>query len=291
MIGSALTPILAHAGHRVIKLTRAAAAAPDARAFWNPATGMIDLTRADSLEAVVHLAGESIAQRWTPAAQARIRDSRIRGTKLLCEALTRLPRPPRVLLSASATGYYGHRGDEMLDESSAPGTGFLAEVTREWETATQSAMDAGIRVVHLRLGIVLASEGGALAKMLPAFRLGLGGRLGDGKHYWSWIALADALRVITHALASETLVGPFNVVAPNPVTNREFTEALGAVLRRPTIFTVPALAVKLLFGEMGREALLGSARVRPVKLAQSGFNFQFPELAPALQHLLATQLA
>jgi hypothetical protein len=286
LIGTALEPSLTANGHRVVKLSRGTV--PDRPgATWDPAEGKIDLSKAGPLDVVVHLAGETIAQRWTAESKRRIHDSRVNGTRLLCEALVKLSKPPRLFVSASACGFYGDRGAEWLDESSTPGTGFLAEVSREWEAAAAPAIERGLRVVHLRLGIVLAAQGGALKKMLPAFKLGLGGRLGGGRSYWSWIAIDDVVSAIHHVLATESLSGPLNVVSPHPVTNLEFTGTLGRVLRRPTIFAVPRFAVELLFGEMGREALLASFRVKPSKLIGAGFNFRFPELEPALRHLLA----
>ena len=287
LIGSALKPVLLAAGHRVLELRRQIDDRAGPQATWNWEAGQIDLSRCGQLNAVIHLAGEGIAQRWTSAAKVRIRDSRVLGTRLLCEALADLPQPPKVFICASAAGFYGNRGDEILDEQSAPGTGFLAGVCREWEAAAASVQQCGIRVVHLRLGIVLTPEGGALAKMLPAFRLGLGGPLGDGKQIWSWIAREDVLRVIEHALTDERLAGPVNTVAPQAVTNREFARTLAAHLHRPCFLTMPAIAVKILFGQMGEAALLASARVRPGKLEQSGLVFQHPELAPALQWQLA----
>lgn len=288
LIGSALRPVLLAGGDHVIELRRRAVAGQETRAAWDLESGVVDLRRCGPLEGVVHLAGETIAQRWTPAAKARIRDSRVRGTRILCEALAKMSQPPEVLVCASATGFYGNRGDEVLDEQSAPGKGFLADLCREWEAAAAPARDRGIRTVHLRLGIVLTPKGGALAKMLPAFRLGLGGPLGDGEQYWSWITLDDLLRVVLHALKDERLSGPVNVVAPQAVTNREFAEVLGAVLRRPSFLRVPAFAVRFLFGEMGEETVLASAKVRPATLGQSGFVFAFPELASSLRHLLGT---
>lgn len=286
LIGRALTAFLSTGGHKVIPLIRSSPKAGVGQAIWNPASGKIDLSHAGPIDAVVHLAGETVAQRWTPAAKARIRESRACGTRLLCEALAALPQPPRVLVSASGAGYYGNRGEEFLDEQSTPGSGFLAEVSREWEAATQLAAARGIRVVNLRIGIVLTPTGAALAKMLTPFRLGLGGPFSSGKQYWSWLALDDLLGVIHHALITEPLCGPVNSASPNPVTNCEFTKTLGAVLRRPTVFTVPAFAVKLLLGEMGEEALLSSIKLKPARLEESGFRFQFPELEPALRHLL-----
>jgi hypothetical protein len=234
----------------------------------------------------VHLAGENIAGRWTREKKTRIRESRVRGTRLLSTTLAGLPRPPKVLVCASATGYYGNRGEEVLDESSPGGSGFLAGVCRDWEEAAIPAAEKGIRVVNLRFGIVLTAQGGALAKMLPAFRLGLGGKLGNGQQYWSWIVIDDLLSIIERALNREDLSGPINTVSPHPVTNQDFTRTLGAVLRRPNFFTVPASAVRLLFGEMGEEALLSSARVNPALLERVGFNFRFPTLELALRHLL-----
>ncbi|HUL51389.1 MAG TPA: TIGR01777 family oxidoreductase [Candidatus Nitrosotalea sp.] len=286
MIGSALTPFLTSRGHHVVKLVRSGAR-PDIRsAHWDPAAGKIDLKGAGPLDAVVHLAGETIGSRWTAERKRRIRESRIQGTRLLCEALGRLSQRPRTLISASAVGFYGDRGEEWLEEESGAGQGYLAELSGDWEAATATATRSGIRVVHLRFGIVLAPRGGALAKMLPAFKWGLGGKLGGGGHYWSWIAIDDVLGAIQHILKAGTLNGPVNAVSPNPVSNLEFTRTLGRVLRRPTVFAVPRFALELLFGEMAREALLSSARVKPAKLLADGFEFLFPELEPALRHLL-----
>jgi hypothetical protein len=247
----------------------------------------VHLDPAVPLDAVVHLAGENIAQRWTRAARERIRQSRVSATRLLCEALSHLPKPPRTLVCASATGFYGDRGDAILDERSGPGTGFLAEVCQEWEAATAPARECGVRVVHLRLGIVLARHGGALARMLPAFRLGLGARLGGGGQYWSWIALEDVVRVVDLALRDDQLVGPVNTVAPEATTNAGFTKALGRALCRPAFLSVPAFAVAALFGQMGREALLASARVRPERLLAIGFKHRFPDLDAAFNGILA----
>jgi uncharacterized protein (TIGR01777 family) len=282
LIGSAVTPALEASGHRVVKLRRGAGSG----ATWNPAEGKIDLAPALPLDAVIHLAGENIGARWTVDRKRRIRESRVAGTQLLAETLASLPSRPKVLVCASATGFYGDRGDEWLDESSPLGRGYLAEVCRDWEAASAPAETAGIRVVRLRFGIVLAREGGALAKMLPAFRLGLGGRLGDGRQYWSWIALEDAVAALLHALACESLCGPVNAASPQPVTNREFTATLGRALRRPTLFAMPRFAVNLLFGEMGREAMLASCRARPAKLLSGRFQFQFPDLERALRWTL-----
>ena len=287
LLGSAVAPALESCGHRVVKLRRDGGTG----ATWNPAEGKIDLTPALPLDAVIHLAGESIGARWTAERKRRIRESRVAGTRLLAETLATLPARLKVLVCASATGFYGDRGDEWLDESSPPGHGYLAEVCREWEAASAPAEAARIRVVRLRFGIVLARQGGALAKMLPAFRLGLGGRLGDGRQYWSWISLEDAVATLAHALKRESITGPVNAVSPQPVTNREFTAALGRVLHRPAFFTMPRLAVNLLFGEMGREAMLASCRARPAKLLAGGFQFQASDLETALRRMLVNPSA
>jgi len=286
LIGSALAPFLAGNGHKVVTLPRLTDTADVSTLSWSPSAGRIKLAGAGQIDAVIHLAGESIARRWTPAVKARIRGSRIDGTRLLSEVLARQSPPPEVLISASATGFYGNRGGEFVDERTPAGHDFLAEVCRDWEAATLPASQHGIRVVNLRLGIVLTPRGGALGKMLPAFRLGLGGKLGSGRHYWSWIGLQDLLNIFQHMLANKSLAGPVNAVSPNPATNQEFTKTLGKVLARPTVFSVPSFAVNVLFGEMGQTALLGSCRVRPARLQQAGFEFKFPDLEMALTNLL-----
>jgi hypothetical protein len=253
---------------------------------WDPAAGRLDPARLEGLDAVVHLAGENIAGRWTAAKKARIRSSRVEGTRLLAEALAGLKRPPKTLLCASAIGYYGDRGAELLREESPAGTGFLAEVCREWEAAARPAAEKGLRVVHLRIGVVLSPAGGALARMLMPFKLGLGGRIGSGSQFMSWIASDDLSGVIRHALTTESLRGPVNAVAPQAVTNLEFTQTLGRVLRRPTPFPMPAFAARLAFGEMAEALLLASARVEPTRLVASGYRFRAPELEGALRHLL-----
>jgi hypothetical protein len=285
-VGSVLIPFLQRDGHEVVKLGRGASPTGSSP-WWDPGAGKIALSCGAPFDAVIHLAGETIAQRWTSAAKARIHNSRVAGTRLLVGALGGLANPPEVLICASATGYYGNTGEEWRDERSPPGNGFLADVCREWEAATQVVVERGIRLVNLRLGIVLAATGGALGKILPVFRLGLGGKPGNGKQYWSWIALEDLLAIIRHVLLNASLQGPVNAVTPYPVTTAEFTRVLGTVLRRPTLFTVPAFAVKLLFGEMGETALLGSSRVRPARLEEAGFRFQYPQLEGALRHLLS----
>ena len=225
----------------------------------------------------MHLAGENIAAgRWTEATKARIKESRIRGTRLLCESVARLHRPPKVLVCASAIGYYGDRGVSVVDEDSSPGAGFLAEVCREWEAATAAARASGIRVVQLRLGVVLTAAGGALAKLLLPFQLGAGGRLGSGEQYMSWVSIDDVIGAILHVLRTDTLQGPVNAVAPHPVTNQEFTKTLGRVLMRPTLFPVPAVAARLAFGEMADEMLLASTRVAPTRLAVDALRLPPP---------------
>jgi uncharacterized protein (TIGR01777 family) len=287
LIGSALVPFLTTGGHRVVRLVRSKPKPGAAEVHWEPEAGNIDTAGLAGLDAVVHLAGENIAAgRWTSAQKARIRNSRVNGTRLLCESLARLAQPPKVLLCASAIGYYGDRGQEILQEDSPPGSGFLAEVCCEWEAATAPAAQRGIRVAHLRNGLVLSPAGGALAKMLLPFRLGAGGILGSGKQYWSWITLDDVVGAIHHALITDTLQGPVNVVAPHAVTNREFTKTLGSVLARPTLFPVPAFAARLAFGEMADELLLASTRVEPKQLLATGYTFHYPELDGALRHLL-----
>ncbi len=287
LVGSALTPVLASLGHDVMPLVRRRPAAGERVLAWDPERGMIDCDGLEGIDVAIHLAGESVFGRWSPAKKRRIRESRVQGTRLLSDALAGLTRPPKTLLAASAIGYYGDRGDEAVSEWSAPGEDFLAYVSRDWEGATTAAARAGIRVVNMRFGVVLAAAGGALAKMLPAFRFGLGGRVGSGNQYLSWITLDDTLNAIVHVLATPRLVGPVNLTAPNPVTNREFTRALGQVLRRPTVLTVPTFALRIAFGTEGAAMLQGGQRVLPGCLQASGFQFRFDTLEPALRHLLA----
>lgn len=286
-IGSALTEYLEALGHHVRPLVRPGRQVRDGIA-WDPERGEIDLAELEGVHALIHLAGENVADgRWTEAKKARIRASRVRGTELLANSLPKLREPPKVWVSGSATGFYGDGGSRELDESSGPGRDFLASVVVAWEEAAKPAVAAGIRVVHPRFGIVLSPEGGALAKMLTPFKLGLGGRLGSGEQYMSWIALLDAVRALVHLMDHEGLQGPFNVTAPEPVTNREFTRALGEALRRPTALPVPAAFMRLAFGEMADAALLSGARVKPRRLLESGFQFQHPALGELLDQLLA----
>jgi uncharacterized protein (TIGR01777 family) len=252
---------------------------------WDSASG--EITTDGPIQAIVHLAGESIAGgRWTESRKRLIRDSRVDPTRRLCEALARRSPKPAVLICASAIGYYGSQGDIVLTENSPSGEGFLPDVCRQWEAATLPAAEAGIRVVNLRIGMVLGRKGGALASMLTPFRLGLGGVVGSGRQYWSWIAIDDLVGAMQHAIVTRAISGPVNATAPNPATNREFTKALGRVLRRPTIVPMPAFAARLALGPMADDLLLASARVVPSRLLESGYQFRFPELEPALRHEL-----
>jgi uncharacterized protein (TIGR01777 family) len=285
LVGSALLPFLASAGHSVTRLVRSSPSGDDV--FWDPAEGVRDHSRLEGVDAVVHLAGENIAAgRWTVRRKEEIRRSRVEGTRRLGESLAKLSHRPKVLVSASAIGFYGNRGDEILTEGSRPGSGFLVRVCQEWEAATDSASRAGIRVVCMRFGMILSPAGGALKKMLLPFRLGAGGRLGSGEQYVSWVAIDDTVGAIHHALRTESLQGPVNVVSSNPVTNAEFTRTLARVLSRPAILPVPASAARLVFGELADALLLGSQRVMPSRLQASGYRFQYPELEGGLRHLL-----
>ena len=284
LIGSALVPELEATGHTVTRLSRSHSGADTVR--WDPSAGTID-GDLEGTEAVAHLAGESIAQgRWSPDKKRRILDSRVQGTRLLAERLSALAAPPKVVVSISAVGYYGDRGDEVLTEESVPGTDFLARVCREWEAAAEPARRAGIRVVHPRLGIVLSPQGGALGTTLPIFKLGGGGKIGSGRQWWSWVALDDVVGSIVHALTAETVEGPVNVGSPNPMTNAEYTEVLGKVLGRPTVLPLPAPAARIMLGEVADALLLASQRMRPAKLEATGYAFRYPQLQGALRHLL-----
>jgi hypothetical protein len=287
LVGSALAPFLTTAGHQIVRLVRSAPRPDSDELQWDPERGVQDLTRLEGIDAVVHLAGANIADgRWTPERKRLIRESRVKGTRALCEALATLSNPPKTLICASAIGYYGNRGVDVLREDSAPGAGFLAEVCKEWEAATQPAAAKGIRVAHARMGVVLTSAGGALAKMLLPFRLGVGGVIGDGSQYMSWIALDDVIGALHHVLITEDVRGPVNIVTPTPVTNHEFTKTLGRVLKRPTVLPVPAFAARLGFGEMADELLLASTRVEPRRLLATGYEFRYPTLEEALRQVL-----
>lgn len=291
LVGQALVPFLTTGGHEVLRLVRRPTRDPG-EVHWDPSSGALDHGAIDGVDAVVHLAGANIAAgRWSPARKAALRESRIGPTRLLAQTLAGLPRPPRVLVSASAIGIYGHRGDAWLDESSPPAADFLGALASDWEQAATSAADAGIRVVSLRTGIVLTPSGGALGRMLPAFRAGLGGRLGSGRQWTSWIALDDLICAIHFLATTPGLAGPFNAVAPSPVTNDTLTRTLAAVLGRPAVLPVPAAALRLLFGEMADAALLSSTRVKPARLTEAGYAFRFPDLEGALRHLLGRDLS
>jgi uncharacterized protein (TIGR01777 family) len=289
LVGGALVPALTSQGHEVARLVRPSSRAPGggAAVSWDPEAGRIDAAALEGIDAVVHLAGESIAaRRWSEAQKARIRDSRVKGPRLRAEALAKLQHRPRVLVSASAIGFYGDRRDEIVREESASGGGFLAEVCRAWEAAARPAEDAGIRVVFLRSGMILSPKGGALAKILTPFKLGAGGPIGNGRQWMSWITVEDEVGAIRHALAQEGLRGPVNCVSPRPVTNHAFTKSLGRALHRPTIFPMPAFAARLAFGEMADELLLSSTRVEPGRLLATGYSFAHPDLDTAFRLIL-----
>ncbi|MBW7905689.1 MAG: TIGR01777 family oxidoreductase [Phycisphaerae bacterium] len=283
LVGGQLCAFLSTGGHDVRRLVRRPAS-DDTEIAWLPETGQLDAAALDRCDAVIHLGGESIAGgRWTGTRKQAIRRSRVASTRLLSDTLARLRHPPATFLCASAVGIYGDRGDELLNEESLPGDGFLSEVCREWEAAAERAAAAGTRVACLRLGVVLSRRGGALAAMLPVFRAGLAGPLGDGRQYMSWIALEDAVAAIHHVLWQPALRGPVNLTAPHPATNRGFTRALGGVLRRPAFVPAPAAAIRLGLGEMGQALLLEGQRVAPGRLLASGFAFSFPSLEEALR--------
>ena len=285
-IGSALVPFLTAGGHTVRRLVRSEPTG-EAEFRWQPESESIDMKGLEGVDVVVHLAGENIAAgRWTPAKKARILDSRVKGTRLLCESLAELAEPPKVLVCSSGVGYYGARVEGVVNEESPLGDGFLADVCHQWEAAAAPAVEKGIRVVNLRTGIVLDLAGGTLARMLTPFKMGVGGKLGNGKQYISWLALDDILEIIHHTLVTEGLRGPVNAVTPEPVTNIQFTKTLGRVLGRPTIFPMPTFAVHLIFGEMADETLLSSIRAEPAQLLESGYTFRYPELEGALRHIL-----
>jgi uncharacterized protein (TIGR01777 family) len=283
-IGAALLRALKAQGAAITRLVRNSATSNE-QIVWDPSRPLSP-DSVSGFDAVIHLAGESIVGRWTDAKKRRILDSRSQGTGHLAEAVAKASQPPRVFVSASAVGFYGNRGDEILSEDSPSGEGFAADICRQWEAATQPAAKAGIRTAQMRIGVVMSADGGALPKMLTPFRLGLGGRLGNGRQWWTWVSVRDVVGAIQHVLNHESLSGPVNTVAPNPVTNAEFTRILASVLNRPAIFPMPAFAVRLIFGEMGEELFLGSQRVEPAKLAATGYRFQHPDLKNALKEIL-----
>jgi uncharacterized protein len=284
LIGAALCDELETSGHEVVRVVRSGPPASGSIG-WDPSAGAIDAAGLEELDAVVHLAGESIgSSRWTETQKAKILDSRVHGTTLLARTLARLSSPPRVLVSGSAIGFYGDRGDEELTEASSSGEGFLADVVRRWEAAVKEAEDAGIRVVRARTGIVLSKRGGALSRMLLPFKLGLGGRFGSGRQFWSWISISDEVGAILHAVSNDALRGPVNLTAPHPVTQADFAATLGRVLNRPTFIPTPTFGVKAVYGsQLVDETLTGGQRVLPAKLLSSGYAFLHPTLEEALR--------
>jgi uncharacterized protein (TIGR01777 family) len=287
LVGKALVASLTRDGHEVVRLVRHERAFGSLEVEWHPNQGHVDAAHLEGFEAVVHLAGESIASaRWTREKKRAIHDSRVKGTSLLSDALAHVARPPSVFVSASAIGYYGNRGDELLSETSAPGNDFLSGVCVDWENAAKPAAEKGIRTAYARFGIILDANEGALGKMLTPFRLGLAGKVGSGKQWMSWIALGDVINALKFLVTDPLTHGPVNIVAPNPVTNAEFTETLGRVLSRPTVIPIPAFGARLAFGEMADALLLSSQRVDPGVLQDRGFPFTWPTLEPALRYLL-----
>lgn len=286
LIGSALTGALEAAGRRTLRLVRRPPRSSN-EVGWDPAADSLDRAALSGVDAVVHLAGENLASgRWTPERKRRLHDSRVLGTRLIAEAIAASAPAPAVLVSASAVGYYGDRGDTVVTEDDGVGAGFLARLAEAWEQATRPAADRGVRTVLLRFGVVLTPSGGMLQRVLPVFRLGLGGTLGAGCQWMSWITLRDLLRVVETALGDGRYAGPMNCVSPNPVTNAEFTQALGRALRRPTLLAVPPVVLELVFGQMAREALLSSTRAHPARLLAAGFEFADPVLGPAFDRML-----
>ena len=287
MVGQALIPRLKASGYLVRTLTRNREKSGNDAIFWDPSMNEIEAEKLEDVQAVIHLAGENIASgRWSKAKKVRILESRTKGTTLLAQTLAGFSKPPELLLSASGINYYGDRGEDLLTEDEPPGKGFLADVCREWEAAAEPAEKAGIRVVRLRIGPVLSPEGGMLKKILPPFKAGAGGRVGSGNQYISWIALPDLLAVMEFILENPKARGAYNTVAPNPVTNAEFTRTLAKVLSRPAFLPVPAMGLRLTLGEMADEMLLASTRARPQRLEGEGFRFQYPELESALRKVL-----
>lgn len=286
LVGSGLVRHLQQDGAEIHPLVRRRTAAGSTGIYWDPSAGEIEADRLEGMEAVIHLAGENLAGLWTAGKKRRISTSRVEGTRLLSEALAGLKNPPRLLLCASAVGFYGSRGDMVVDEDSPQGEGFLAELCRAWEAAADPARQAGIRVVHSRFGLILDPAGGALGPLLPLLRLGLGGPLGNGRQYWSWVAMQDVHRALAFILHQESISGAVNITAPAPVTNREFIRAAARQLHRPAFLPAPAFALRLLLGQMADEMLLSSSRVAPQKLLQAGFSFTYPELKAALAAIL-----
>lgn len=287
MIGSALVTQLTGAGHYVVRLVRELPDRDRGDVFWDPVSAKIERAKLERIDAVVHLSGESILGRWTAARKERIYGSRVGSTEFLVQTLAGLTNKPKVLVSASGVGYYGSRGEEWLQETSPAGTGYLATLCQEWEAATTTAQNAGIRVVRARFGMVLTPKGGALKTMSGPFRMGLGGKLGSGRQFISWICITDLVQALQFALENPALSGPVNFVAPEPATNREFTRDLARAYERPALLPVPGFALKAVFGEMASETMLASQRCQPAKLLQNGFKFEYPDLQQALRHLIA----
>ncbi|HEY5873434.1 MAG TPA: TIGR01777 family oxidoreductase [Gaiellaceae bacterium] len=287
LIGSELVPALRASGHEVIRLVRSEVAGVDEVA-WNPAAGSLDAHLLEGVDAIVNLSGENIGQRWTASRKREILDSRLAATGLLAQTAVTLDPRPSVFVSAGGVGVYGDRGDEIVTEESTLGTGFEADVVRAWEAAAAPARDAGIRVVNFRQGMVLAKEGGALARMLLPFKLGVGGRVGSGKQWWTWVAIDDVTAAYGFVLGHE-IDGVVNLAAPNPVTNAQFADALGKALGRPTILPTPAFAIRALFGEMGEDVLLCGRRALPARLIEAGFDFSAPTIETALSHVLTSR--
>lgn len=285
LIGKALIPFLESAGHEVFLLKRGETDR-SVQIAYDPEKEWIDIQKMEGIEAVINLAGESIMGRWSESKKKRILDSRVKTTSLISRSLASLKQRPKLLINASAVGYYGNRGDMALNETTPKGTGFLSDVADVWEKSAHSAEGAGIRVVYVRFGVVLSTQGGALKQMLTPFKLGLGGRLGDGQQYMSWIAIDDVLGAIYHILNRDEIRGAVNVVAPHPVRNCEFTTALGRILNRPTPFPIPAFIIKLLLGQMGVELLLASTKALPKRLQETGYPFLYPTIEQALLKLL-----
>jgi uncharacterized protein len=283
-LGTALARHLSKEGYEVRRIGRASSRGADFH--WDLDAGRLDPAALDGADVVVNLAGENVAQRWTRDHKRAILASRLRSTEILAKTMAGVRTPPRVFLSTSAIGIYGARGNEALDETSTPGGGFLADVVQQWEKAATPAHDAGVRLVHPRLGLVMHPDGGVLAKLIPVFNVGGGGKIGKGEQWMSWVGMHDVLRALVFLMVTDTLSGPVNITAPNPATNAQFSQTLGEVLHRPAIATVPEFAVKLMFGEMGEETLLSGQRVLPRRLLGANFRFEYPELADALRHEL-----
>ena len=288
LIGSALSTHLKNKGYQVFSLTRDIEQKDDNFIYWNPQKKELNLKDFEGFETIIHLAGENVGTggRWNEKKRKQIRESRVVATQVLSDTLTQLEHPPKLFICASAIGYYGERGNTAITENSPPGGGFLSNVCSEWESATKSAQEKGIRVINTRIGVVLSPNGGALKQMLLPFRLGLGGALGSGKQFMSWVALDDVINAFYFLMKHESIQGPVNLVSPKAVTNKKFTLALGKTLHRPTIFTVPEFMIKLIFGKKGEELLLSSQNVKPETLLKEGFQFQYPDIEKALHHLL-----